>query len=166
MQAGHGVQGFDVSAAQAETLAASGGRAVRSVQDAAGGVEILITMLPAGQHVREVYLGAAGVLAAAGADCVDVAFGLGVADDEQPARRTIMMTNAARAGVPSIPRARRRAPAGICGDMNSPRVVPSGLLTFMAADFGAVTVMGGLPRLGARRGGSARMRCRLGRWPV
>jgi hypothetical protein len=58
---------------------------------------------------------AAGVLAAAEADCVDVAFGLVVAADEQPARRAIMMTNAARAGVSPIPWARRRVRAGAGG---------------------------------------------------
>jgi hypothetical protein len=55
---------------------------------------------------------AAGVLAAAEADHVGVAFVLVVADDEQPARRAIKVTNAARTGVSPIPRARRRARAG------------------------------------------------------
>ncbi len=66
LKAGHAVQGFDVSKAQVDALAASGGQAAASVKAAASGVEIVITMLPAGQHVREVYLGADGVLSAAG----------------------------------------------------------------------------------------------------
>jgi hypothetical protein len=56
---------------------------------------------------------AGDVLAAAGDVCVGVALdgvvpGLVGADDEQPARRAIMMTNAARAGVSPI----RRVSAG------------------------------------------------------
>ena len=53
LKAGHGVQGFDVSKAQVEALAASGGQTAGSVKAAASGVDIVITMLPAGQHVRE-----------------------------------------------------------------------------------------------------------------
>jgi 3-hydroxyisobutyrate dehydrogenase len=67
IKAGHAVAGFDMSKAQVEALTASGGRAADSVQAAARGAEIVITMLPAGQHVRDVYLGSAGVLASAGA---------------------------------------------------------------------------------------------------
>ena len=70
LKAGHAVQGFDVSKAQADALTASGGQAVTSVKAAAAGVELVITMLPAGKHVREVYLGPDGVLAAAGSDAL------------------------------------------------------------------------------------------------
>lgn len=66
LKAGHTVQGFDVSKAQADALAAAGGQAAASVKAAAAGAEIVITMLPAGRHVREVYLGADGVLSAVG----------------------------------------------------------------------------------------------------
>jgi 3-hydroxyisobutyrate dehydrogenase len=65
LKAGHTVQGFDVSRAQIEALVAAGGQASAGVKAATAGAEIVITMLPAGQHVREVYLGADGVLAAA-----------------------------------------------------------------------------------------------------
>src|ERR1041384_1150900 len=65
IKAGHSVQGFDVTKSQVETLAKSGGAAVPNVKAAVSGAEIVITMLPAGQHVRDVYLGADGVLAAA-----------------------------------------------------------------------------------------------------
>jgi 3-hydroxyisobutyrate dehydrogenase len=65
IKAGHAVQGFDVSKAQADALAASGGQPVASVKAAASGAEIVITMLPAGQHVRDVYLGNDGVLSVA-----------------------------------------------------------------------------------------------------
>ena len=66
LKAGHAVTGFDVSQAQAGKLTAAGGKGAGSVADATSGAEIVITMLPAGKEVREVYLGDKGVLAAAG----------------------------------------------------------------------------------------------------
>jgi 3-hydroxyisobutyrate dehydrogenase len=66
LKAGHQVQGFDVGKAQMDALAASGGVAAASVKAAVSGAEVVITMLPAGQHVRDVYTGADGVLSAAG----------------------------------------------------------------------------------------------------
>jgi len=66
LKAGHQVQGFDVGMAQMDALAASGAVAAASVKAAVGGAEVVITMLPAGQHVRDVYTGADGVLSAAG----------------------------------------------------------------------------------------------------
>jgi 3-hydroxyisobutyrate dehydrogenase len=66
LRAGHRVQGFDVSKAQMDALAAAGGAAVTNAGAAASGAEVVITMLPAGQQVREVYLARDGVLAAAG----------------------------------------------------------------------------------------------------
>ena len=66
IKAGHKVQGFDVTKAQADALAASGGVAAPNVRAAVTGAEIVVTMLPAGTHVREVYTGADGVLAGAG----------------------------------------------------------------------------------------------------
>jgi 3-hydroxyisobutyrate dehydrogenase len=65
IKAGHKVQGFDVTKAQADTLTASGGIAVPSVKAAVTGADVVVTMLPAGQHVRDVYTSADGVLAAA-----------------------------------------------------------------------------------------------------
>jgi 3-hydroxyisobutyrate dehydrogenase len=67
LKAGHAMAGFDMSKAQVLALTASGGQGAASVKAAASGAEIVITMLPAGQHVRDVYLGSEGVLAAAGA---------------------------------------------------------------------------------------------------
>jgi len=65
VKAGHSVKGFDVTKTQIEALVSSGGAAAANVKAAAGGVDMAITMLPAGQHVRDVYLGAQGVLASA-----------------------------------------------------------------------------------------------------
>ena len=53
LKAGHKVQGYDVSKAQVDALAAAGGVAAPGVKAAATGVEVVITMLPAGQHVRD-----------------------------------------------------------------------------------------------------------------
>jgi len=65
IKAGHTVRGFDVAAAAAENLAASGGMAAHSIAEACSGADAVITMLPAGEHVGDVYLGADGVLASA-----------------------------------------------------------------------------------------------------
>ena len=68
LKAGHAVRGFDVSKGQSDALVAAGGQAADDVRAAATGAEVVITMLPAGQQVREVYLGDGGVLSAAGAN--------------------------------------------------------------------------------------------------
>ena len=65
IKAGRAVTGFDVSEYSTDRLAADGATAARSVAAACEGAEIVITMLPAGRQVREVYLGKEGVLAAA-----------------------------------------------------------------------------------------------------
>jgi 3-hydroxyisobutyrate dehydrogenase len=69
-KAGHSVSGFDVSAAQSQKLVAAGGTAAPSIAAAASTAGIIVTMLPAGSHVREVHLGAAGVQASAPADAL------------------------------------------------------------------------------------------------
>jgi 3-hydroxyisobutyrate dehydrogenase len=65
IKAGHAVRGFDVVAANRQRFADAGGGAAASLLEAVRGAEIVLTMLPAGQHVREVHLGAAGVIAVA-----------------------------------------------------------------------------------------------------
>jgi 3-hydroxyisobutyrate dehydrogenase len=67
VKSGHAVAGFDLSEYATERLAVGGGTRANSVLDACTDAEIVITMLPAGEQVREVYLGAQGVLAAAAA---------------------------------------------------------------------------------------------------
>jgi 3-hydroxyisobutyrate dehydrogenase len=66
LKAGHAVSGFDVSQAQIDKLSAAGGKAAAGVAAAASGADVVITMLPAGKQVCEVYLGSNGVLASAG----------------------------------------------------------------------------------------------------
>jgi 3-hydroxyisobutyrate dehydrogenase len=65
VKAGHEVTGFDLSAAALDQLTAAGGKRAASAAAAAAAGEIVITMLPAGPHVRAVYLGDGGVLASA-----------------------------------------------------------------------------------------------------
>jgi 3-hydroxyisobutyrate dehydrogenase len=60
LKAGHQVTGFDLSAAAMAAFGAEGGRAAASANDAATGQEFVITMLPAGAHVRAVVLGSGG----------------------------------------------------------------------------------------------------------
>jgi len=64
--AGHEIVGFDLSQAACKAAGAAG---ITVAPDAAGtvaGAETVITMLPAGQHVRGAYLGEGGLLAKAG----------------------------------------------------------------------------------------------------
>jgi 3-hydroxyisobutyrate dehydrogenase len=63
VKAGEMVTGFDLSEYAAERLAAGGGTRAASIPDACREVDAVITMLPAGKEVREVYLAPEGVLA-------------------------------------------------------------------------------------------------------
>jgi 3-hydroxyisobutyrate dehydrogenase len=63
LKSAHAVTGFDLNVDATERLAASGGNTANSVADACKAAEVVITMLPAGEQVREVYFGASGVLA-------------------------------------------------------------------------------------------------------
>src|SRR5215813_12426311 len=63
IKAGHAVTGFDMVKASVDKFAAASGSAASDVAATVKDAEVAITMLPAGQHVREVYLGANGVLA-------------------------------------------------------------------------------------------------------
>jgi 3-hydroxyisobutyrate dehydrogenase len=68
IKAGHAVTGFDLSEYPVERLAADGGTRAQTIAEACPGAEIVITMLPAGEQVREVYLGSGGVLASVAPD--------------------------------------------------------------------------------------------------
>ena len=65
IKAGHPVCGYDVSAAALDKFSAAGGISVRSLDVASMGVDLVITMLPGREQVREVYLAPGGVLASA-----------------------------------------------------------------------------------------------------
>ncbi len=63
--AGHQVKVFDLAAAAVDAVVAAGGEAVPSIAAASAGVDTVITMLPAGSHVRSVYQADDGVIASA-----------------------------------------------------------------------------------------------------
>src|SRR3984893_14341129 len=63
LKAGHAVAGFDVVPASLDKLNAAGGTAAASVAQACAGAEAVITMLPAIQQVRDVYLDPQRVIA-------------------------------------------------------------------------------------------------------
>jgi len=65
VKAGHAVSGFDVSRDAIDRFAAAGGETARSIGEACRGAEVVITMLPAGRQVHDVYFGEEGVLASA-----------------------------------------------------------------------------------------------------
>src|SRR5207237_1557482 len=65
LKAGHQVIGYDVVASAGADLAQKGGPAVSSAPEAAAAGDIVITRLPAGPQVRQVYLGPDGVIARA-----------------------------------------------------------------------------------------------------
>jgi 3-hydroxyisobutyrate dehydrogenase len=65
VKAQHQVTGFDLVAKSRSALAEQGGHAAASAPDAAAAGEIVITMLPAGPQVRQVYLGPDGIIARA-----------------------------------------------------------------------------------------------------
>jgi 3-hydroxyisobutyrate dehydrogenase len=73
IKAGHAVTGFDLVPERVAALAAAGGVAAASAAAAAAAGDVVVTMLPAGREVREVYLGNGGVLgrARSGALLVD-----------------------------------------------------------------------------------------------
>src|ERR1700704_4413683 len=62
IKAGHQVEGVDMSSVQTDKLRAAGGAVAETAKIAASRGGVVITMLPAGQHVREVYLGAGGII--------------------------------------------------------------------------------------------------------
>ena len=64
VRAGHEIKGFDLSEEALNFAVQAGVEAASSVQDAAGNVDVVVTMLPVGQNVRQVFLDQ-GVLSAA-----------------------------------------------------------------------------------------------------
>ncbi|MSO67897.1 MAG: 3-hydroxyisobutyrate dehydrogenase [Pseudolabrys sp.] len=63
IKAGHRIEGVDVNPTSVEKLKTAGGASAETHQIAAACADTVITMLPAGQQVREVYLGAGGIIA-------------------------------------------------------------------------------------------------------
>ena len=65
LHADYRIKAFDIVGSAMDAVVEEGAEAASSVKDAAKGVEAVVTMLPSGKHVRDVYLGEAGVIAAA-----------------------------------------------------------------------------------------------------
>jgi len=65
IQAGYQVQGFDLVRDQLNAFKDGGGLPMQSAAEAATGVDVIISMLPASQHVQALYLGQFGLLATA-----------------------------------------------------------------------------------------------------
>jgi 3-hydroxyisobutyrate dehydrogenase len=62
INAGHQVEGVDLNPVSTEKLKAAGGTVAETHKVAAARGDVVITMLPAGKHVREVYLGPGGII--------------------------------------------------------------------------------------------------------
>jgi 3-hydroxyisobutyrate dehydrogenase len=67
IKAGHSVEGVDLNPASIDKLKSAGGTAVEFAKVAASRADAVITMLPAGKQVREVYLGPNGIIESANA---------------------------------------------------------------------------------------------------
>jgi 3-hydroxyisobutyrate dehydrogenase len=65
LKAGHGVTAFDLSDAVLDPVLKAGAKKGASANEAVKGADVVLTMLPAGQHVRKVYL-ENGLIGAAG----------------------------------------------------------------------------------------------------
>lgn len=63
VKAGHSVRAFDVAPAAIAKAAEAGAVGAASIAEAVADAEVVVTMLPAGAHAREAYLGAGGVMA-------------------------------------------------------------------------------------------------------
>lgn len=99
LKAGHKVTGFDLSETMLKNFEAAGGLVAKSAAQAVSTAEIVITMLPAGKHVEQVYCGSDGLIEASTNNCVfldcstiDVETSRKVAQAAQDAGRMMMDT--------------------------------------------------------------------------
>jgi 3-hydroxyisobutyrate dehydrogenase len=97
VKAGHEVTGFDIVSANLDKLVAAGGKAASSLSEVVSSKDAVITMLPAGRHVSQVYLGAPGIVGSAQPgtlfiDCstIDVATARAVAEEAGAAGMTML----------------------------------------------------------------------------
>ena len=103
LKAGHQVEGVDVNAAAVEKLISAGGVGVETAKSAAARADVVITMLPAGQQVREVYLGSSGIIANANEgtlliDCSTIDVETARAVEAEAGKRDLMMLDAPVSG--------------------------------------------------------------------
>jgi 3-hydroxyisobutyrate dehydrogenase len=71
LKAGHKLQGFDLVAKSLEEAVAAGASKAESPAKAVEGADVIVTMLPAGRHVRDVYQGSVIGAAKKGALLID-----------------------------------------------------------------------------------------------
>jgi 3-hydroxyisobutyrate dehydrogenase len=103
IKAGHQVEGVDVNPASVEKLKAAGGAGAETAKIAASRADVVITMLPSGKEVREIYLGPGGIIESANAgtlliDCstIDVETARAVASEAE--KRDLLMLDAPVSG--------------------------------------------------------------------
>ena len=65
IHAGYRIKAFDIIGSAMDAAVEGGAQTASSTKDASMGVDAVVTMLPSGKHMRDVYLGEAGVIAAA-----------------------------------------------------------------------------------------------------
>jgi len=65
VKAGHRVIGFDLAEAAMSAHAEAGGETANGVSDLAAAADVIVTMLPAGKHVRQIYQGEGGIFESA-----------------------------------------------------------------------------------------------------
>src|SRR5258708_2950603 len=63
LKAGHRLTVFDIVAAARENFRSLGTAVASTIPEAVSDAEVVITMLPSGDHVKAVYLGDKGILA-------------------------------------------------------------------------------------------------------
>lgn len=68
LKAGHQVNAFDLSDETVKQAVAAGAYAGKSIVDCLTGAEVVVTMVPAGPHVKSLYLGDMGIIENAAAD--------------------------------------------------------------------------------------------------
>lgn len=103
IKAGHQIEGVDVNPAAVARLKAAGGTSVETAKLAAARADVVVTMLPSGKEVRDVYLGAGGIVEDANAgtlliDCstIDVETARAVAAEAE--KKGLMMLDAPVSG--------------------------------------------------------------------
>ncbi|MGB0360120.1 MAG: 3-hydroxyisobutyrate dehydrogenase [Endozoicomonas sp.] len=70
LKAGHHVTGFDLVPQALKVFEHAGGAVAESVSDVVKGASMIISMLPAGKHVRELYLGEEGIFDQLSSGCL------------------------------------------------------------------------------------------------
>ncbi|MBY6018227.1 3-hydroxyisobutyrate dehydrogenase [Ferrimonas balearica] len=103
VKAGRTVRVFDLNEQAVQSLAEAGAFACNSVCGAVAGADVVITMLPAGKHVRALYLGGEGIIQTVASDtllidCSTIDAGSAVAVAEAAAERGLEFVDAPVSG--------------------------------------------------------------------